>query len=51
MLTCPDCNSLKVNGIGWIITRHGYKHRYKCCNCGRTFYDPEEQIQPLEGGE
>ena len=34
---CPDCKG-RTNKLGKIPTRHGKIQRYRCTECGRTFY-------------
>jgi predicted Zn finger-like uncharacterized protein len=37
-IKCPSCGSTHVVRFGSIPTRHGIKRRYRCQECGRTFY-------------
>jgi len=42
---CPDCGSLHVVKMGFVVVKPGErKQRYKCRDCGRTFY-PEEEAE------
>ena len=41
---CPDCGSLHVVKTGFGVVRPGdKKQRYKCRDCGRTFYLEETE--------
>jgi transposase-like protein len=37
-MNCPKCNSSEIQKIGKIPTCQGKKQRYRCRNCGKTFY-------------
>ncbi len=38
-MRCPDCKKQHVTKIGTVMTKSkGRRPRYKCSNCGRTFY-------------
>jgi len=39
ILRCPDCGSLLIVKWGYGVVKPGEKkQRYKCRDCGRTFY-------------
>jgi predicted Zn finger-like uncharacterized protein len=40
-IKCPECGSTKIVRFGSIPTRSGKKQRYRCQECGRTFYAEE----------
>ena len=35
---CPYCNQPKVQRFGYVATIHGKKQRFKCYNCGKSFF-------------
>lgn len=37
-IKCPDCGCTKVWKVGYTPTRQGKKARYKCTECGRSFF-------------
>jgi ribosomal protein S27E len=40
---CPNCQSEQVVKLGFITNVEGKKQRYKCQNCGKTFYEEAKQ--------
>ena len=46
-MKCPVCESDHIAKAGLYPTvSEGKKQRYKCMECGRTFYDPEREDAP-----
>lgn len=37
-MKCKYCNSERLQKIGFIPTIKGKKQRYRCSECGHTFY-------------
>ena len=37
-IRCPGCHKGNIWKVGTVPTRHGKKIRYKCSDCGRSFY-------------
>lgn len=37
-IRCPGCHKGNIWKVGTVPTRHGKKMRYKCTDCGRSFY-------------
>lgn len=41
---CPDCGSHNIVKTGFVVVKPGdKKQRYKCSDCGRTFYPEEDE--------
>lgn len=36
---CPECHSTKVVKHGTVVNVSGKRQRYKCMDCGHTFYN------------
>jgi len=36
--TCPECGAKNPHRMGIVSTRQGKKPRFKCKECGKTFY-------------
>ena len=45
-MKCPKCGSVNYQKIGFIPGINGPKQRYRCSDCGKTFYNPEEAKKP-----
>lgn len=37
-MRCPRCKSTHIVKIGMIVNRYGKRQRFKCWECGTTFY-------------